>query len=84
MSTKPDNGDITNWGVVYWPRIKDYVIVGEWKASRDEGNFIRTSPIMILNLAEKLVETRNSIYHLVGPSDHEAAQAAFSARYFNL
>ena len=84
MSTKPDNGDIINWGVVYWPRIKDYVIVGEWKTSRDEGNFIRTSPIVILNLAEKLVETQNSIYHLIGPPDQEDAQAAFGARYPDL
>lgn len=75
---KETRGTIYSWGIV-WHEPHGYVVVGEM-----ENNFIRTSPIVKLDLDEVAggtgqVETRNSIYKLAQRSP-VTAKAAYMMR----
>lgn len=74
---KPLKGTIKNWAIIYHNPF-GYSIVGE----HEDGNFIRTSSIVLLT--HNSVETENSLYYLEGnPSQekHDLAQQAYNLRY---
>jgi hypothetical protein len=81
MNQKPNMGEIRNWAIIFHEPY-GYVICGECDLVRDEGNFIRTSPIISISIGQ--VETLNSIYTLIGlPSKqkHDQAQEIYNLRY---
>jgi len=63
---------IKNWSVVIHPMYLDYVLVGKVFDHPNQDQMITdtqtTSPILNLDFKKRIVETRNTIYTLVGPN----------------
>jgi hypothetical protein len=76
---KKHMGTISKWGIVWWPKYKSYVIVGERSAKIA---FV-TSTLIALHRDNGTLtaETQNSRYELRGEPDHEAAHKSFMLRY---